>query len=89
MAFEEIELREAVTRLEISHGEFHWSGSFQDVAVLISQLQLALRHPGNRGLPAKQTMLILEKWMATMGKEEPVFLEWWKEIKSSWPDMLL
>jgi hypothetical protein len=62
----------ALMRLQEKHGTFDLSLPFTDVVILIGQLQLALRHPGNARLGvAGRTRTIVEGVIAALDACDP------------------
>jgi hypothetical protein len=59
--------------LEAKHGMLRVEVSFPLALVLIGQLQLALRHPGNVGLPARQCREFLDEMIARLEANSPGF----------------
>ncbi len=58
-------------RLEARHGHFTAELSFGDVAILVAQVQLALRHPGNVGQSAGRARRFIERTIETLEASEP------------------
>lgn len=61
----------AVERLKRLHGVFIAEMPFEDVIILIAQIQLALRHPGNTGYSSQRARKIIEAMIAMMERSEP------------------
>src|SRR5262245_8918559 len=64
-------LTAALQRLEARHGTFRCDLSFEMLMILIAQLQLALRHPANRGAGALQARQFVEDVIDRFEKAEP------------------
>jgi hypothetical protein len=64
------ELGQAIERLVAKHGTFKMELDFGVVVSLVATIQLALRHPGNRGPTAKQMRGFCDQVIAKMGKSE-------------------
>lgn len=58
-------------RLQARHGHMNLHIPFGAVVTLISQVQLALRHPANVGLAASEARSILDQWIAQLEASEP------------------
>lgn len=67
----EAQLKQIITRLNIKLVSFKWEGSFDDVFMIIAQMELALKHPQNRGRPARHARELLRQWKAALVEEEP------------------
>lgn len=65
------ELAAGLKRLQQRHGHFTLQCPFSSIVTLVAQLQLALRHPGNRGEPARETRRVIDDIINTLGATEP------------------
>jgi len=57
--------------LDRTYGTFNVEMTFDQVATLISQGQLALRHPRNTGSTAQMLRQILDAWIAKLDEVSP------------------
>lgn len=65
-------LADALERLQAKHGTCQLDLSFGLVLIVIAQLQLALRHPGNRGASADQARDFVVALIGRLEASEPV-----------------
>lgn len=68
-------MKEGIERLEKAHGFFSLEVDFSTLAVLIAHVQLALRHPANKGHSAKVATDMIHRIIAILGEREPVIGE--------------
>lgn len=61
----------AIERLELRRGHARLELSFTDLTVVISQVQLALRHPANVGVSSFRVRAFLEQVIGTLELDEP------------------
>lgn len=64
-------LAQHVERLEAEYGFHEIHISFSNVCVLISHIQLALRHPANRGHAAHVAKGLVAKLIASLDEKSP------------------
>jgi hypothetical protein len=64
-------LGRALLRLEARHGVCRMDVSFALAVILIAQIQLALRHPANRGESAAQAREFVEALIGRLEASEP------------------
>ena len=65
------ELAAGVQRLREKFGYMNWATSFEDGVIVIIQMQLALRHPGNRGHASQRARHMVDCWINAIGETEP------------------
>lgn len=65
------EFGDRLEALQRRHRHFTWECSFADLAMILAQVQLALRHPGNVGYASKRAHEIIESWIKTLEASEP------------------
>lgn len=70
------EFAAAIERLQALHGHFVWQGAFADLAIIVAQVQLALRHPNNKGYSAERARKVLEAWIETVALSEPALAKY-------------
>lgn len=68
-------LRAMTEALERKHGYFILQIPFSDFLVLLANVQLAIRHPGNQGYTAQIGRRICEDIIASMEKASPGIAE--------------
>lgn len=62
---------ECIKRLEAKHGNFGISVTFSVAVTLVAQLQLALRHPENKGPTTGIVRTFIKSMIAAMEHSEP------------------
>lgn len=61
----------ALQRLERAHGHFTATMSFGAIITIVGHVQLALRHPANRGTAARHARNVIDAIIATLESAEP------------------
>lgn len=67
----EQQFNEAFARLAQAHPSITMEISMQDLLIVISQIQLALRRPANAGPSAERARAILDDWLNAVEQVEP------------------
>ena len=67
----EAKFLEAWKRLEKSHGTFKLEIGFSELLALVGNVQLALRHPGNKGETARIARNLLDAIIASVAAQDP------------------
>lgn len=75
MTAEEQLLTAAAKRLKEKHEFFTLEIGFADLIMLIAQVQLALRHPANRGESARRMRSMVERIVRELEESEPTIGE--------------
>lgn len=65
------DLQARLEELQAKHGFFIMDITFGDVAVLIGQIMLALKHPDNNGFAAERAKHVLHCMLITLESESP------------------
>ena len=65
------QLVECLERLRARHHHFTWEADFGDLVLLVAQVQLALRHPGNTGHAAQRVRTVIDHVICAMEQSEP------------------
>ncbi|HEV3443730.1 MAG TPA: hypothetical protein VG099_03755, partial [Gemmataceae bacterium] len=65
------ELGDALERLQKRFGHFELQASFGDIVILVAQVQLALRHPGNQSHCSREARRIVTDIIESIEKHEP------------------
>lgn len=65
------EFAELLEQLNRQHGYFQWQSTFQQLAIVVANLQLALRHPSNTGEAATVARGIVDAMIASVERSSP------------------
>jgi len=65
------DLQGRLAALQHQHGFFRMDLAFGDLAIVIGQMQLALKHPDNNGFSAERTKDVLHHMFLALESESP------------------
>lgn len=68
---DERRFNQLIEELKANRGECHLQLGFNEVIVIVAHVQLALRHPGNKGAPARLARKILDEVIAKLDEGAP------------------